>query len=457
MDNNTTRTVALNAVGNTQGDAVIYVMSRDQRVRDNFALLAAQKYALDRKLPLMTLFNVYSSVPNRSAAQYAFMFSGLEEVEQDLAAKQIAFLVKVGDAKNNILQVARTHHAAAVFFDFSPLRGLTALHEKVARSVGIPCFVTDTHNIIPVWVASDHQEWAAHTFRRKVHKLLPQFLAEPAPVTRHPYTLQQQLTNDWTQIRAAATAPALEDYRPIVKTGEKEAGKNLRHFLKTKLGRYAQQRNDPNSDSLSNVSAHIHFGQLSSLRVALDAQKMLAQHKDQGVREGVQSYMEEVTVRKELSDNFCYYNRTYDSFEGIPEWGQKTLTKHRTDHREHLYTLEQLEAAQTADAAWNAAQIQMLRTGKMHGYMRMYWAKKILEWTEDPESAIAYTIYLNDKYFLDGYDPMGYTNILWSIGGLHDRPWRQREVYGTVRYMAMSGLRRKFDLDTYTAAWQNDG
>ena len=281
-------------------------------------------------------------------------------------------------------------------------------------------------------------------------------MIEPERVRTHPHALQHPTPNDWQQIRASIQAPMLDDYTPVVESGERAALTNLRQFLAARLERYDDQRNDPNSDALSNISAHLHYGQLASLRVVLEAHKALDAANGSALREDVASLLEEVTVRKELSDNFCYYNRDYDNFEGIPDWGKKTLTKHADDPREHRYSREQLEEGRTADAAWNAAQIEMRRTGKMHGYMRMYWAKKILEWTPDPQTAIAHTIALNDTYSLDGYDPIGYANILWSIGGLHDRPWKQRDIYGTVRYMATSGLRRKFDLDAYIARWCGD-
>ena len=456
MDTTPQRTAPLNEAEEHDGDSVIYVMSRDQRMRDNFALLGAQSYALARRLPLLVLFNVYPNVRHRVGNHYAFMFDGLQQLEKDLHERGIAFEVAQGEARTNIMGAAKHRRAAAIFFDFSPLRGPSALRARVAKAAAMPCFVTDTHNIMPVWEISDHQEWAAHTLRRKVQRHIQHYLVEPERVRTHPHALQHPTLNDWQQIRASIHAPMLDDYTPVVESGERAALTNLRRFLATRLERYDDDRNDPNSDALSNISAHLHYGHLASLRVVLEAHKVLDAANGTALREDVASLLEEVTVRKELSDNFCYYNPDYDNFEGIPDWGKKTLTKHADDPREHRYSREQLTEGRTADAAWNAAQIEMRRTGKMHGYMRMYWAKKILEWTPDPQTAIAHTIALNDTYSLDGYDPIGYANILWSIGGLHDRPWKQRDIYGTVRYMATSGLRRKFDLDAYIARWCGD-
>jgi deoxyribodipyrimidine photo-lyase len=202
-------------------------------------------------------------------------------------------------------------------------------------------------------------------------------------------------------------------------------------------------RNDPAKDGQSNLSPYMHFGHISAQRIALDVSMSDIN------KESREAFLEELIVRRELSDNFCFYNAHYDNFDGFPEWGKKTLNAHRKDKREYLYNIKQFENAETHDDLWNAAQIQMLKTGKMHGYMRMYWAKKILEWTESPEKAMEIAIYLNDRYELDGRDPNGYTGIAWSIGGLHDRAWNERPVFGKIRYMSYNGCKTKFDVIKY--------
>jgi deoxyribodipyrimidine photo-lyase len=169
-------------------------------------------------------------------------------------------------------------------------------------------------------------------------------------------------------------------------------------------------------------------------------------HVDKQSRE---TFLEELVVRRELSDNFCFYNSNYDNFRGFPEWARKTLDIHRGDAREYHYTAEQLECAETHDDLWNAAQTEMVKRGKMHGYMRMYWAKKILEWTESPEMAMEVAVYLNDRYELDGRDPNGYAGIAWSIGGVHDRAWNERPVFGKIRYMSYNGCKTKFNVKEY--------
>jgi deoxyribodipyrimidine photo-lyase len=232
-----------------------------------------------------------------------------------------------------------------------------------------------------------------------------------------------------------------------IKPGTKAGMKILRDFVGNKLSSYAAMRNDPEGDGQSNLSPYLHFGQLSAQRVALEV------ISKGGSSESKEAFLEELIIRRELSDNFCFYNEHYDSLEGFPAWAKETLNKHRRDRRPYLYSLSEFENANTHDDLWNAAQLQMVKRGKMHGYMRMYWAKKILEWTESPEEALEVTIYLNDRYELDGRDPNGYAGIAWSIGGVHDRAWGERNIFGKIRYMSYLGCKRKFDTDAYVKHW----
>jgi len=213
-------------------------------------------------------------------------------------------------------------------------------------------------------------------------------------------------------------------------------------FIENKFDKYADLRNDPNSNVLSNFSPYSHFGQISAQRVALVLYGF-------GNHPSTESFLDELIVRRELSDNYCYYNSNYDSFIGFPDWAKQTLNDHRADERDFVYSLRKFEEAKTHEDLWNAAQNELIRTGKMHGYMRMYWAKKILEWSKSPEEALKIAIYLNDKYELDGRDPNGYVGCAWAIGGVHDRAWGERAVYGKIRYMNRGGAKRKFDINKY--------
>jgi deoxyribodipyrimidine photo-lyase len=228
-----------------------------------------------------------------------------------------------------------------------------------------------------------------------------------------------------------------------VKSGERAAKRALDDFIKNKLPQYDTLRNDPSSDGQSNLSPYLHFGQISAQRVALEVLKYSISSSSKA------AFLEELIIRKELSDNFCFYNQDYEKFEGFSAWAKKTLNEHRKDRRAYTYTLQQFEHAKTHDDLWNAAQMEMVKKGKMHGYMRMYWAKKILEWTESPEKALNVAIYLNDRYELDGRDPNGYVGIAWSIGGVHDRAWSERHIFGKIRYMSYNGCKAKFDVHKY--------
>ena len=221
----------------------------------------------------------------------------------------------------------------------------------------------------------------------------------------------------------------------------------MESFIAERLESYNTLRNDPTKNALSNLSPYLHFGQISAQRVVLEVEKAKSDP------ESKKAFLDEILVWKEIADNFCYYNPGYDRFESFPDWAKKSLNAHRHDRRTYIYTLEEFEAGKTHDPLWNASQMELLRTGKMHGYMRMYWAKKILEWSESPEKALEIAICLNDRYELDGRDPNGYAGIAWSIGGVHDRAWREREVIGKIRYMSYEGCKRKFDVKLYIAKY----
>jgi deoxyribodipyrimidine photo-lyase len=304
--------------------------------------------------------------------------------------------------------------------------------------------VVDAHNLVPCWRASPKQEYAAHTFRPKVHRQLPDYLTEFPELLPHPHPPADRFGSipDWSALRRRTADPAVPAVAWL-EPGEGAARRMLARFLTDKLTHYSERRNDPNAEGQSHLSPYLHFGQLAAQRIAL-AVKAAAVSE-----EAKKAFLEELIIRRELADNFCYYNRNYDSFTGFPAWAQETLNHHQPDARPYRYTLDQLDEAGTHDGLWNAAQIDMKRNGKLHGYLRMYWAKKILEWTESPERALEHTLYFNDRYELDGRDPNGYTGVAWSLGGVHDRPWPERPVFGKIRYMSAAGCRRKFDVKAY--------
>lgn len=424
---------------NTPGNpgAVVYWMSRDQRVHDNWAQLFAQEKALQRNSRLIVLFCMVPSFLNASGHHYDFMLKGLSEVQKELRKYNIPFNLITGEPGTVIPEFLRRENAGLLVTDFDPLRIKRDWKRKISEKISVPFYEVDAHNIIPCFYVSQKQEFAAYTIRPKINRLLHEFLVDfPALKKMDKENLGYA---EEISFITMLTSKSHEGVKPVgwIKPGEDCALNALNSFIENKLARYNTERNFPSRRGQSDLSPYIHFGQLSAQRIALNV-NYSSVHPDMSA-----SFLEELIVRRELSDNFCLYNENYDNFEGFPDWAKKTLNEHRKDKREYIYSLEELENAQTHDPLWNESQTEMTTRGKMHGYLRMYWAKKILEWTRSPEEAMEYAIYLNDKYELDGRDPNGYAGIAWSIGGVHDRAWGERPVFGKIRYMSYTSTSRK--------------
>lgn len=438
------RRVRLVKEGAEAGGPVVYWMSRDQRARDNWALLFGQELAIMMKRPLVVLFCLVPDFLNATIRQYGFMLKGLRKTEIALSEKNIPFYLLQGDPAEVIPSLLSELRAGVLVSDFDPLKIKRRWKSGVASLIGIPFYEVDAHNVVPCRIASSKQEFAARTLRPKLRRLLPEFLTAMPRLRRHPHTWAGDMSPaDWDDLELRLKVDrSVEEVRWIT-PGEKSARSMLRRFISRKLPFYNDRRNDPTEKGQSDFSPYLHFGQISAQRVAIEVRKSGAP------KEAVDAFIEELIVRRELSDNFCLFTEGYDTFEGFPAWAKKSLNAHRRDRRPYLYDREDFEKARTHDPLWNAAQMEMVRRGKMHGYMRMYWAKKILEWSESPERAMETAIFLNDRYELDGRDPNGYTGIAWSIGGVHDRAWPERKIYGKVRYMSYEGCRSKFDVEGY--------
>lgn len=425
---------------------VIYWMSRDQRASDNWALIYAQELALQLGSPLIVIFCLVPNFLGASIRQFSFMLKGLKETEEYLKKKNIVLKLLNGQPKEKIPGFVVRNKISALVTDFDPLRIKRTWKKDIVNAVDIPVYEVDAHNIIPCWSASPKQEWAAYTFRPKVNRGLNEFLDEFPEIKRHPFSWKEESKNiQWEKVIKELNVDRTVGELDWIKPGERSAKKTLDDFLTKRLKDYDTFRNDPNQNVQSDLSPYLHFGQLSAQRSAFEIMNAKVEKNEK------KAFVDELIVRRELADNFCFYNQYYDDFEGFPDWAKKTLNLHRNDKREYLYPADVLEQAETHDKLWNAAQIEMVRTGKMHGYMRMYWAKKILEWTKTPEEALWTAINLNDKYELDGRDPNGYTGIAWSLGGVHDRPWYERPIFGKIRYMSSGGAKKKFDIQKYIA------
>ena len=434
--------------GKFSGKSVLYWMNRDKRVDDNWAIIAAQSIALKNKVPLIVCFQYLGDFPDSNIRQYGFLFKGLLELKTKLERLNIQFVLIRGDVKRGLSKIIEEKSVGAMIVDHSPLKVYQKRVKKIVNITNIPIYQIDAHNIVPVWVASEKKEYAAYTIRKKIHTKLDQFLTDYPKFIRHPFGDLIKKNHSYDKIISKLNIDFSIEEVDWLTPGEK-AAKDKLSLLSDSLSGYDQNRNDPTKEALSNLSPYFHFGHISPQRVAFEIKNSSLTKSDKD------SFLEEMIVRRELSDNFCEYESNYDHFDGFHDWAKKTLNEHRNDEREYLYPKEQFEFADTHDPLWNAAQNQMRQKGKMHGYMRMYWAKKILEWSPNPEVALQIAIDLNDKYELDGRDPNGYAGIAWSIGGIHDRAWFERPVYGKVRYMNYNGCKSKFNVKRYIEMYES--
>ncbi|MCK6604784.1 MAG: deoxyribodipyrimidine photo-lyase [Ignavibacteriaceae bacterium] len=425
---------------------VIYWMSREQRAEDNWGLLFSLNLALQNQKPLITVFTLAGDFLGATLRQYDFMFGGLAETEKNLEALNIPFVVLKGNPPQEMAEFVRETGATDVVSDFDPLKIKRVWKRDFARDTKARFWEVDSHNVVPALHVTDKEEFGAYTIRPKITRKLGEFLTDiPAP---EPYALNNhgiKQANNYTEILASLNTD--KEVKPVkwLKPGSAEGKNNLELFISKKLRGYSEERNDPTLKGQSDLSPYFHFGQLSPQRAAWEAFTRAPES------ESKQAFLEELIVRRELADNYCYFNKKYDLFDGFKDWAKKTLNDHRDDKRDYIYNEAQFEKGETHEDLWNAAQKEMIKKGKMHGFMRMYWAKKILEWSESPEEALRIAVYLNDKYELDGRDPNGYTGVAWSIGGIHDRAWTERPVYGKIRYMNYNGCKRKFDTSLYIA------
>lgn len=412
-------------------------------MHDNWALTFAQNLADERNESLAVAFCLAPNFLEATIRQYGFMIKGLTQIEKKLNSLNITFHLLLGSPEKVLPLFIDENDVSVLVSDFDPLRIKRIWKREVAKVIDIPFYEVDAHNIVPALLVSQKAEFGAYTIRPKIHRLLSDFLDEfPPPLPMKKNQRQQKSTNWNTVVESLRINFSVKEV-DWIKSGEEKAEELLDFFLQKKLSHYNDLRNDPTKDGQSHLSPYLHFGQLSAQRIALHVKKYFPQ------TEHSEAFLEELIVRRELSDNFCYFNSSYDSFDAFPPWAKLSLTNHKKDQREFVYSLKEFELAATHEPLWNAAQNELRNTGKLHGYMRMYWAKKILEWSKSPESALQTAVFLNDKYELDGRDPNGYAGCAWAIGGTHDRAWGERSVFGKIRYMNFNGCKRKFAVDEY--------
>ena len=428
------------------GGYVLYWMQQSQRAHANPALEYAIRLANERNQGVIVGFGLMVDYPEANRRHFAFMLEGLSETVAALHDRGIKCVARKGAPDQVALDLAQ--QASVVVCDRGYLRHQRQWRRHVAAHAAKQVIQVEGDTVVPVGAVSDKREYAARTIRPKIGKLREAHLQSIRETEPRKSSLPLSIKSDIDLRRPDAVLQGLSFDDDVGRSdrfigGTSQARRRLRRFILKHLDGYGDARNDPGSPQCSELSPYLHFGQISPVEIAL---KIMAAKS--GTQEDKEAFLEELIVRRELAVNFVYFEPDYDTCACLPGWARETLKTHRDDERPHRYTRAEMENAETHDAAWNAAMREMRITGYMHNYMRMYWGKKILEWTNTPEYAYATALYLNNKYFIDGRDPVSYASVAWLFG-LHDRPWKERPVFGKVRYMNQNGLRRKFDIDAY--------
>lgn len=428
-----------------EGKFVAYWMQSSQRLEYNQALGYAVEKANQLNQPLLIFFLIDLNYPEAEYGHFKFMLQGLKEVKEKTAAKNINFYILNYSEIEDIKEI--TKDASLVISEKVYLKHLREWKQKAADKLSIPFYFVESNLICPIEEVSDKEEYAAYTIRKKINKIRDKYLKKyerEKLINKEKIELEisnLKIINDLDQILKNFEAEKEISYEKYFIGGYEQARKKLEDFINNKLEDYDEKRNIPHLNFQSDLSPYLHFGQISAQEIALTALKS---------EPDAEPFLEELIVRRELAFNFVYYNQNYDvSLKDILyDWAYQSLMDHKQDEREYLYSYQELENAETHDKYWNAAQKEMMITGKMHNYMRMYWGKKILEWTSDPEAAFQWALKLNNKYSLDGRDANSYAGVGW-VFSKHDRAWKERKIFGKVRYMNAGGLERKFDMEKY--------
>lgn len=455
------------------GKYIVYWMQQAQRAEFNPALDYAIELANQTALPLVVVF-VLTEVAEANLRHYSFMINGLWETTARLQSFGISMLCLVGYPPDVIEN--NFPDALEIVTDMGYLKYQRAwrldLRQKLSKS-GIGYTEVETEPLIPVGTVSDKEEYSAATIRRKLCRKLNSLefpgIRDEYKITKkavvktispcakpHEMTLEQFRAWVYDNISLDNSVTPVASYRG----GRLEALESLSRFLAERLALYATKRNEPSLDIQSGLSPYLHFGQISACEVVRELLNQggiqpsllgeLIWNKAAYELElpGFAAFAEELIIRRELSFNLCHYNESYDSFACLPGWAKQTLLTHIEDKRAGDYSLDRLLQCATDDIYWNSANKEMMISGKMHNYMRMYWGKRLLAWMKSPEEAYQVLLYLNNKFELDGRDPNAYAGVAWCFGK-HDRPWQRRPIYGSVRYMNAAGLERKFDMKAY--------
>lgn len=433
----------------SDGACIIYWMQRAQRGIDNPALDVAVEAANALRKPVVVFFAPVPFYPHANLRHYRFLEEGIPDIAAALAKRNVGFVLR-RFPDHGLLRFCEEVKPALVVGDENPLREPESWRLTVAKKLRAPLWTVDADVIVPSRLLEKAQ-YAAHTIRPRLRAQLKTFMIP----SRNPRAkVSWNASENIVSLNSRLNTPGFDltegwptdrSVSPVSqwRGGTAEARRLLKEFLQHKLRGYGTKRNKPEIDHTSRLSPYLHFGHISPITVAIAVSKADAPRPDK------EAFLNQIITWRELSVNLVRFNPDYDSFECGEPWAHRTLSKHAKDPRPVLYAERQLEQAETHDPLWNAAQMQMVNTRWMHNYVRMYWGKKILEWSKSPAEAYRIAVYLNDKYELDGRDPNGYAGIAWSIVGKFDRPWFERPIFGQIRYMSGASTGRKFDGKKY--------
>ena len=423
------------------GFCVVYWMRRSLRAHDNPALEVAIQLGNALGKPVLVFFGLLP-VANANLRHYAFLVQGLPEIQEELARRRVGFALRCYP-DHSILKFCDEVRAALLLTDENPLRGPEHRLGRVVRNLRIPVWSVDSDAVVPCSLIPTKQ-YAARIIRPKLLRLRDEFLVKGRNgVAKIAWRRNlPSLSYDQSCLEGLKIDRSVQPVKHQ-RGGTRAALLVLREFIRHRLADYPVLRNHPEAAGTSQLSAYLHFGHISPVTIALQVLTASAP------RPAKEAFFDQLITWRELAINFVRHDELYDTIECAEPWAQRTLAKHAKDERHALYSERQFENAGTHDALWNAAQVQMVEQGWMHNYMRMYWAKKILEWSRSPAEAFQIAVRLNDKYEIDGRDPNGYAGIAWAIAGKFDRPWPERPIFGQIRYMSEASTGRKFDSKRY--------
>ncbi len=420
-----------------------------KRTRYNHALNFAIQEANKRRVPLVVYEGLKFYYPWANDRIHTFILEGIEEKRKEFETLGIKYLFYLQEdetfPKNTIDELAKA--ACLMVTDDFPCFIIPEHNRRIADKAKIPVYAVDSNGVIPM-SKFDHEQYAAYTIRPRIKRMVPDYLRfekdEKIIIRADKIQLNCPETRVGNITELVKNCAINHDIKPspIYHGGNIKAQKRLKYFIKNIFPNYAKTRNECSVDGSSRLSPYLHFGFLSVYEI------VEAVEKADVPKESKESFLEELIVRRELAYNFTRFNPKYDSLSSLPNWTQETMRKHQADKRDYLYSIEQLENFQTHDEIWNAAQRELVETGGMHNYVRMLWGKNVIAWTRSYQEAFAILEDFNNKYALDGRNPNSYAGILWCFGK-HDRPWFERNVFGTIRYMTSGSSGKKFNSKKY--------